>query len=518
MDTRKKTLEQFQQETNENFEKFTAMFDKLMTEVQSLKEKAPTSSSGSGKGPMVVTGGEGKPYLKLHFPRFSGDDPTGWIYQSEQYFDFQKVAVEDQVNLASFHLDGIALQWHRWYAKTKGPVTWSEFTTALLNRFGPTDYEDPSEALHRLKQLTSVGAYVEAFERLSHRVDGLPEAFLVGCFIGGLKEEIRLEVKLKKPRHLVEAIGIARLVEEKFNLQGSQNSNPSPKPTSSQGLLGPGPTQQLALPAPNPVRRLTSAEARDRREKGLCYYCDEQYTPGHKCGKPQLFMISDVRDVGDVVHVEDPPKMTEDIIQAEISFLALSGTVLPQTLRLAGKIKTKDIVVLVDGGSTHNFISQALVAQLGLTVDDNVKFEVVVANSDTLVCVGRVRNLTIMFSGYTVTTDFLVLPVAACPLVLGIHWLKTLGPVEIDFENLTIGFHLAGSSHKLYGLKRAGLNELQHNRVTGVRAKKPYPVFRLEDKASVRGVDCYVPGPFRKKSNDDIHESKKLIEPKKPIG
>nr|GFA84026.1 transposon Tf2-1 polyprotein [Tanacetum cinerariifolium] len=36
--------------------------------------------------------------------------------------------------------------------------------------------------------------------------------------LGGLKDEIRLEVKLKKPRRLVEAMGMARLVEEKNNL------------------------------------------------------------------------------------------------------------------------------------------------------------------------------------------------------------------------------------------------------------------------------------------------------------
>ncbi|GKC33354.1 transposon ty3-G gag-pol polyprotein [Tanacetum coccineum] len=230
--------------------------------------------------------------------KISGDDPTGWIYQAEQYFDFQKVASEDQVQLASFHLDGIALQWHRWHTKTRGPLTWQEFTKALLTRFGPTDYDDASEALHRLKQVTTVAAYQESFERLSNRVDGLPESFLVGCFIGGLKEEIRLEVKLKNPRQLVDAIGVARVVEEKLNLQRrvvsgtrSPGFNTTPISSSSPGLLGPAPAQPLALPAPTPIRRLSNTEARARREKGLCYYCDERYTPGHKCSKPQLFMI-----------------------------------------------------------------------------------------------------------------------------------------------------------------------------------------------------------------------------------
>ncbi|GKF01842.1 hypothetical protein Tco_0028765 [Tanacetum coccineum] len=75
METRKKTLEQFQQETHENFEKFTAMMERLMSDVQSLKDKPPSSSSGFKGGQMVVHGSEVKPYLKLHFPRFSGDCP-----------------------------------------------------------------------------------------------------------------------------------------------------------------------------------------------------------------------------------------------------------------------------------------------------------------------------------------------------------------------------------------------------------------------------------------------------------
>lgn len=72
-------------------------------------------------------------------------------------------------------------------------------------------------------------------------------------------------------------------------------------------------------------------------------------------------------------------------------------------------------------------------------MDYDEKSEVVVANNDTLVCTGVVHNLMFMFSGYIVTTDFFVLPVATCPIILGIHWLKTLGPIEIDFQYLQLG-------------------------------------------------------------------------------
>lgn len=110
-----------------------------------------------------------------------------------------KLPPDQRVSLASFHLEGMALQWHRWYAKYYGPALWIVFTRALLLRFGLTDFEDPAEALTRLRQNTTVAVYQELFERLSHCVDGLPESFLIGSFIAGLKDEVRLDVKIKNP-------------------------------------------------------------------------------------------------------------------------------------------------------------------------------------------------------------------------------------------------------------------------------------------------------------------------------
>ncbi|KAJ0588628.1 putative retrotransposon gag domain-containing protein [Helianthus annuus] len=211
METRdKKTLEQFQQETQDQFAKVNDMFQQLMNEFQTIKHERRDGTPGPS-GKLILSGDMAKPYLKLQFPRFSGGDPTGWLYQASQYFEFQSVAPEEQVNLASIHVDGIALQWHRWFTKLKGPMTWAEFSQALLARFGPTDYENPAEALSRLKHTTTVAQYQESFEKLSHQVDGLSDAFLMACYIGGLKDEVRLEVKMKQPRSLIDAIGLSRM-------------------------------------------------------------------------------------------------------------------------------------------------------------------------------------------------------------------------------------------------------------------------------------------------------------------
>ena len=132
--------------------------------------------------------------MKLSFQTFDDDDPTGWIFKAEQYFTFKNITHAHQVQLALFHLNGIALQWYRWDTKFKGHSTLNEFTQAILHRFGPKDYDDPSEALSRLKQTSTIVSNQETFEKLSHRVDSLPESFLVGCFITSLKDEVRLDV------------------------------------------------------------------------------------------------------------------------------------------------------------------------------------------------------------------------------------------------------------------------------------------------------------------------------------
>ncbi|GKF24857.1 transposon ty3-G gag-pol polyprotein [Tanacetum coccineum] len=240
-------------------------------------------------------------------------------------------------------------------------------------------------------------------------------------------------------------------------------------PTNSARILGTGLTTTLALPSPSSTRRILNTEAKARREKGLCYYYDEKYLPGHRCTKPQFFMIHDVRE-----DKEKPPATESTAADysepyAKVSFYTITGTIHPQTLRLPGKIKNKDVVVLIDGGSTYNFIDQALVDRFGLIIDQEITFEVIVGNRDKELYPGHVKELSLIIQGYTILTDFWVLPVAACPIVLRVQWHKTLGPVEIDYQKLRIGFKLAGATHTLQGLKATELQAVPDNELVGLQ-------------------------------------------------
>ncbi|XP_052299962.1 uncharacterized protein LOC127903656 [Citrus sinensis] len=389
----------------------------------------------------------------------------------DAYFDFKDIAPDQQVQLASFHLEGIALQWQRWLMKFRGPLSWEEFTKAVLLRFGPTDYEDPSEALSRLKQTTTVAAYQEAFEKLSYQIDGLPQHFLVGCFVAGLRDDVRLDVKIKQPRTLVDAIGVARLVEEQNLLQRKARTSypfqtttvmPRTMPNTTASVLGLPPTQKNQNSSNTPIsfRRITNQEARERREKGLCYYCDEKFVPGHRCERPQLFMIEDSPQFN-CTNDEDAQHVPEHYeVIPEVSFHAIAGTTHPQTIRVQGKLKNKDVTVLIDGGSTHNFTDQAIVSKFGLPVVCDKKLQVMVANREQIECAGQCQGLTLTVQGHPITADYFILPVAACQLVLGVQWLETLRPIETDYKKLTMTFRKREGIHTFQGMERAGMEAL----------------------------------------------------------
>jgi hypothetical protein len=47
--------------------------------------------------------------LRLDFPRFDGDNPSGWSYKVNQFFDYYQTQLYQRVRMASFHMEGEAL-------------------------------------------------------------------------------------------------------------------------------------------------------------------------------------------------------------------------------------------------------------------------------------------------------------------------------------------------------------------------------------------------------------------------
>ena len=218
--------------------------------------------------------------VRIDFPRFKGDDPASWLYKANQYFNFYQTPLCEKLLMASFHMDGDALIWFQDSDENGMFVTWEGFVEALLTQFGRIAYKDPMESLTRLRQSGSVVVYKGQFEALSNRIRGLSDGHKLSCFLTGLKDEVRLPVKMLKPKNLNETFGLAKIQEEYLN-----NSRRSQRSTmvdyTKPSILGPKPEVKVDSRYRFPLQKLTPAQMEERRKKGLCFNCDEKFQPGH---------------------------------------------------------------------------------------------------------------------------------------------------------------------------------------------------------------------------------------------
>ncbi|KAK2979580.1 hypothetical protein RJ640_020072 [Escallonia rubra] len=163
-------------------------------------------------------GGSSGTYLpkmvKLDFPKFNGDeDPTSWVCRADQFFDFHQTPDEEKVPLASFNLEGDAQVWYQLIKEEQGVISWPAFKEELHVRYGPTQFQDFFGDLTKLQQSGTVKEYQTQFERLLIRAGKLSQEQQVGCFISGLKENLKVDVQACRPTSLSSAIGLTRLYE-----------------------------------------------------------------------------------------------------------------------------------------------------------------------------------------------------------------------------------------------------------------------------------------------------------------
>ncbi|CAL8997482.1 unnamed protein product [Prunus brigantina] len=287
--------------------------------------------------------------MKMEFPRFcDGDDPLGWIFYVP---DAQKV------KLASFHMEREALQWFQWLDCIHRYPRWEDFTKALCQEFGFSDLEDYAESLLKLKQTGSLRDYISEFRRLASSTRDMNPSILRSCFIGGLKKELRYDVKLLRPILVQDACALALQLNAKFL---------DLKPTVPFRHTLPISIHSFQPKVELPVKKLTPYEIQFHRQRNLCFHCDEKYTRGHVCSKKQLLLINVDFDTPALEDVDE--EVDQQLHQVEVIACALFGTLAPRSIKavkVQGFIKHCPVIILLDYGNSHNFIDATLVKRLG---------------------------------------------------------------------------------------------------------------------------------------------------------
>ncbi|KAG2695854.1 hypothetical protein I3760_07G031900 [Carya illinoinensis] len=295
-----------------------------------------------------------------------------------------------------------------------------------------------------------------------------------------------------KPSTLIVAFGLAQLQEEEvtrkqYPYQNTQTQNnpysPSLKPTPLR-LLGQNSIPRL--PAPNPIlrlptfqnprlnppfqernhypiKRVSPNQMQERRDKELCYFCDEKYHWGHKCSKPKLYLLERMEFEGgkrrEFKEEETLNQLNTVALpttqQAEllgISLHAIARAPSPKTLRLVGKIGTCLVIVLIDIGSTHSFIDVNVVRRAKLPVGEG-HLAVQVSDGDTLLCLVCCKVVFLKMQSCNILANLFLLTLGGCDVVLGVDWLRSLGTIKWNFADLSMSFFVEMENLFLQGLR-----------------------------------------------------------------
>ncbi|XP_026457490.1 uncharacterized protein LOC113358147 [Papaver somniferum] len=310
---------------------------------------------------------------------------------------------EQKVMVASLHLEGKVDVWFHDYQESGEVFLWGEFCSDVNFRFQELGHDDVVGEFNKLCQEGTVLEYQEIFEELKALMITknryLNEAYSTSIFVSGLKEEIKMAVQMHSPSTLTQAMYLARIQEAVLERTSRKAKFVSRLPPFSMGSSSskifvtppksntPSPTSSGSLKLP-PIKKLTYAQMRARREKGLCYNCDEKYDNGHRCIKQQLYML--VGDEEGSANSEEESPGSSLVIQeleeeVEISLHALSGNVSHNKIKIKGVTKNKkEFTVLIDSGSTHSFIDLEMARLSGALVEPTIALHVAVADGNNV--------------------------------------------------------------------------------------------------------------------------------------
>ncbi|KAH1229755.1 hypothetical protein GmHk_10G029410 [Glycine max] len=235
--------------------------------------------------------------------------------------------------------------------------------------------------------------YLTDFEWLVNRIIGLALPFLLSCFISGLNPEL----------HKV--------------------SSPGPRHSYSNVLLF-----ASAIIAPSspriPFKQLSSKELVLHRDHGLYYHYEEKWVQGHHCKPPlQLFIADEDNDVPDenpTLVLNHTSLSSPDLPTPQLSLNALACMPAPKTIHVYGTINHHCVLILVDGGSTHNFIRSRIAKFLGLPTTSTHLLHVMVGNGTMMDCTSSCPQVSVEIHDHRFVVDLYALPLSSTNLVLGV--------------------------------------------------------------------------------------------------
>ncbi|WVZ25897.1 hypothetical protein V8G54_004441 [Vigna mungo] len=123
------------------------------------------------------------------------------------------------------------------------------------------------------------------------------------------------------------------------------------------------------------------------------------------------------------------------------------------------------VVVLINSGANHNFISEDLAEDLKLLVIETSPYPVSLGDGWKKMTQGRCNQIQLSLGEAMVVEDFYLFDLGGVDIILGIAWLAKLGGVVINWKEMTMGYNLAGKRVRVKGNPALSTVRGKHSRV-----------------------------------------------------
>lgn len=112
----------------------------------------------------------------------------------------------------------------------------------------------------------------------------------------------------------------------------------------------------------------------------------------------------------------------------------------------------QEVVILVDSGSSSNFVSEAIASKWRNWSPLKAPVQVRVANGEILQCTHELPDCPVWISGHAFKISLKILPLSCYDVILGIDWLASHSPMEVDWKQKWLSFSYMGERVLLQGI------------------------------------------------------------------
>lgn len=140
-----------------------------------------------------------------------------------------------------------------------------------------------------------------------------------------------------------------------------------------------------------------------------------------------------------------------------ISEAAVAGTKAANTFRLVGQIQKQQVLMLIDSGSSHCFVSESMATKLQGEARAVQHVKVKLADGYILTCDKEFIGCEWWCQWATFHTDLKVLPLGGYDVIIGINWFYSHNPMGIDWIGKRLAFCEDGKMVLLKGLQPKNL-------------------------------------------------------------